>query len=392
MFALGAAFLAAILCFILSHDAQASFVVLVCAIAAVMIAGSASDHVAPVLASPAPPRRQGPSIADMIEAIAEPVLAVDGNRVVAANDAARTLLGAHILDEDIRTAIRHPAAAQRLVDPAGDNSSEPVRLTGLGTRDQRWEMRIRAIPSGLRIVHLIDRTGSHATERMRIDFVANASHELRTPLASLLGFVETLREEAGDDPGMRARFLKIMHDEARRMGRLIDDLISLSRIEAEKYRVPGDSVDLADLVREVCGEISAGGGVRAQDIRAEIGDIPAVRGDRSQLSQVLHNIIGNALKYGREGTPVTISLAADGALARLVVSDQGDGIPAQHLPRLTERFYRVDSGRSRAVGGTGLGLAIVRNIVERHRGRLEIDSVVGTGTTVTITLPVHQLS
>ena len=393
LLALGVALLTALVSLLLGGDLQVSLVVLVCSVAAVLIAGSGEPVVAaaPVPAGPAP-RRGAPPIAEVIEAIAEPVLVIDANRVIAANEQARTLLGAHILGEDVRVAIRHPAAAERLINSDRNAPPGPTALVGLGTREQRWEMQMRTLESGLRVVHLIDRTGSYAADRMRVDFVANASHELRTPLASLLGFVETLQEEAGEDPETRGRFLKIMHDEARRMRRLIDDLISLSRIEADKYRAPNESVDLGELVREVCEELSAAGGARARDLHTEVSATPPVRGDRAQLSQVLHNIVGNAMKYGREGTPVTIALAPEGGtMARLVVSDQGEGIAAQHLPRLTERFYRVDSGRSRSLGGTGLGLAIVRHIVERHRGRLDIASVVGTGTTVTILLPVQRV-
>ncbi|RYD99011.1 MAG: ATPase, partial [Sphingomonadales bacterium] len=328
-----------------------------------------------------------------IEGVAQPVLVIESNRVIAANTRAQTLLGAHILGEDVRVAIRHPAAAERLAN-AGDNApSGPIHLVGLGARDQRWEMRVRALAGGQRVVHLIDRTGNYAADRMRVDFVANASHELRTPLASVLGFVETLQEGAGDDPQTRNRFLKIIGDEARRMQRLVDDLISLSRIEAEKYRKPSDPVELGALLQEVCEELSASGDARAGDLRLDVKDNPTVTGDRAQLSQLLHNIVGNAMKYGREGTPVQIALAReDEAMARLTVTDQGEGIAPQHIPRLTERFYRVDSGRSRSIGGTGLGLSIAKHVVERHRGRIDIASNVGTGTTVTILLPVRKLS
>ncbi|RYD56150.1 MAG: ATPase [Sphingomonadales bacterium] len=388
LLALGVAMLAALISLLLTYDVQVSLVVLVCAIAAVLIAGGGEPG--PSLPTPTAPAPRGePQIADVIEGIAEPVLVVEASQVVAANAQARSLLGGHILGEDVRVAIRHTAAAERLLNPNGDKPSGPIHLVGLGMREQRWEMRVRTLAGGQRIVHLIDRTGSYAADRMRVDFVANASHELRTPLASLLGFVETLREEAGDDPETRKRFLKIMHDEARRMRRLVDDLISLSRIEAEKYRRPNDKVDLADLVREVCEELSGSGDARAADVRTDIEKTLFVQGDRAQLSQLLHNIVGNAMKYGREGTPVSITLAPEGdAMARLMVTDEGEGIPPQHIPRLTERFYRVDSGRSRSVGGTGLGLAIAKHVAERHRGRIDIASVQGTGTSVTILLPV----
>lgn len=374
---------------LLSGDAQASLVVLVCAVAAVLVAAGGGDT--PLSSPAAPSAEREPAIAEVIEAIAEPVLVIADNRVEAANRGARELLGQHVLGEDVRVAIRHPAAAERLMRSDNGSPGAPIHLVGLGTRDQRWEMRVRTLGDGRRVVHLIDRTGSYAAERMRVDFVANASHELRTPLASLLGYVETLREDAGDDPGTRARFLKIVFGEAQRMQRLIEDLISLSRIEAEKYRAPGKAVDLADLIEEVTLELS--GSPRAADLVTQIADVPAVAGDPTQLSQLLHNVIGNAMKYGREATPVTVSLQPEGeAMVRLTVSDEGEGIPPQHLPRLTERFYRVDSGRSRSLGGTGLGLAIVKHVVERHRGRLDIASTVGKGTTVTILLPVQRVS
>ena len=315
----------------------------------------------------------------ILEAISEPVLFVVDGRVRVANDAAQVLLGAHIVGEDVRLAIRHPAAAERLAAGSPDDS---IELVGLGGRDQRFELNVATTAPGRRIVHLIDRTGRHAVEQARIDFVANASHELRTPLAAILGFIETLSDDnAGGDPAVRARFLSIMGEEARRMQRLIDDLISLSRIEAEKHDLPTTTVALPALIKQVAGESRA-------DLTLEIEDnVAPVAGESAQLSQVLHNLIGNAVKYGRADAAVTVALKDDGNSVRLSVADQGDGIAPEHLPRLTERFYRVDSGRSRALGGTGLGLAIVKHIVERHRGRLEIASKIGVGTTVSVVLP-----
>lgn len=357
------------------------------AVAALTAAPSGEDEATGAL----PPPPAADSAADAIEAMFEPVLLVAANRVTAANRAARALLGEHILGEDVRVAIRHPAAAERLLDPEEAEAGAPIHLVGLGARDQHWEMRIHTLPGGRRIVHLSDRTGSHAADRIRVDFVANASHELRTPLASILGFIETL-EDAADDPETRTRFLGVMGNEARRMQRLIDDLMSLSRIEAEKYRAPDDSVDLPELVEEVQAELAALAPDRAADIVIDSDAIAPVRGDRVQLSQLLHNIVGNAMKYGRPGSPVAVSLRAAGeSMVRLSVADQGEGIAPEHLPRLTERFYRVDSSRSRAAGGTGLGLAIVKHIVERHRGRLDIASTLGRGTTVTILLPAAPI-
>ena len=339
----------------------------------------------------APSPTAGVSEQTIIDAVGEPVLLVVDGRVRIANAAARTLLGAHIIGEDARLAIRHPAAAEWLSVGANDGSTE---LVGLGGRDQRVQMQVSTIAPGRRLVHLIDRTTSYAAERARVDFVANSSHELRTPLAAIIGFIETLDDEkAGGDTEVRNRFLSVMMKEARRMQRLIDDLISLSRIEAEKYRLPATPVALGTLVEEVAADLRDTDVAARVDLKIDVeAGVPPVAGDPAQLSQVVHNLVGNALKYGKRGTPVTIGLRRDGdTLIRLSVADHGDGIAAEHLPRLTERFYRVDPGRSRAQGGTGLGLAIVKHIVERHRGRLDISSTQGVGTTVSILLPLAIL-
>ena len=350
--------------------------------------------------APAPATRaidpfEQPGPGAVIDGLAGPVLIVRDGRVEHANHAAKQLLGAHIAGEDIRIAIRHPAAAERLAGPIapegmGDGSSDPVTLVGLGQRDQRWELRVAALEPGRRVVQLTDASGSHAADKMRVDFVANASHELRTPLAAILGFIETLSDPGtGSEPATRARFLGIMDGEARRMQRLVDDLMSLSRIEAEKYRLPDERVDLRALINETLAVVRRGLGARGEDVVADVAnDALPVRGDRAQLSQLLHNLIGNSAKYGRAGTPIRVTLArGSSATMRLSVSDEGEGIAPEHLPRLTERFYRIDSGRSRAMGGTGLGLAIVKHIVERHRGRLDIASEVGKGTTISMLLP-----
>jgi two-component system phosphate regulon sensor histidine kinase PhoR len=323
------------------------------------------------------------------EAIADPLIITLDGRIAAANRAARAFLGRQVVGEDVRLAIRHPAAAERLANPSGDSAA--IDLIGLGKGDQRWAMRVSPMIDGYRAIHLVDQTARHAAERMRVDFVANASHELKTPLASLLGFIETLSDEtAGADAALRERFFSIMAGEARRMQRLVEDLISLSRIEAEKYRLPDTPVDLAMLVPDVVRQIRSGGDARADDIELVVaGSLPPVTGDQAQLSQLLYNLIGNAMKYGRAGTPVSIDLAASGeTMVRLTIADCGEGIAPQHIPRLTERFYRVDPSRSRGLGGTGLGLAIVKHIVERHRGQLDIYSVVGRGTTVSVLLPM----
>lgn len=324
--------------------------------------------------------------AAVINAIAEPVLLIIDNRVRTANPAALALLGGHIVGEDVRLAIRHPAASARLAADAKDGS---VELLGIGGREQQVELNVATIAPGKRVVHLIDRAARHAVEQARVDFVANASHELRTPLAAILGFIETLADDkAGGDAAVRARFLDVMMKEARRMQRLIDDLISLSRIEAEKYVIPDETVSIPQLVREVAGELRDQQGDKPTQVILDLETNTAdVMGERAQLSQVVHNLVGNAIKYGRPNAPVRIGVRIDGALVRMSVTDEGEGIAPEHIPRLTERFYRVDAGRSRTMGGTGLGLAIVKHIVERHRARLEISSDLGIGTTVSVVFP-----
>jgi two-component system phosphate regulon sensor histidine kinase PhoR len=244
-------------------------------------------------------------------------------------------------------------------------------------------------------VVLSDRTRERAVERMRADFIANASHELRTPLASLMGFIDTLRGPAADDPPAQQRFLGIMAEQAARMNRLIDDLLSLSRIELTEHQAPAGRVDLVALLRELVAGFEPRLIARGVTLDLVLANgLPPVLGDADQLLQVAQNLLDNAVKYGRDAGVVRLAAElASGprwpARAGVVVTvaDQGQGIPREHLPRLTERFYRVDTGRSRAVGGTGLGLAIVKHIVNRHRGQLAIESDVDVGTTVSVWLP-----
>ena len=267
-------------------------------------------------------------------------------------------------------------------------------------------------PSRMVILTLNDITALRRSEQMRADFIANASHELRTPLSSLMGFIETLRGPARDDQEAQERFLSIMHDQASRMTRLVNDLLSLSRIELDEHMPPSDRVDVLNSLRNVIAslELKAASRRIRLTLEAPSGPTPAVIGDEDQLTQVFQNLVSNAIKYTREDTEVTVSVTlADGAavgapgIARLpgrkddsrsvvavAVRDRGDGIARTHLPRLTERFYRVDAARSRAMGGTGLGLAIVKHIVNRHRGRLSIESEVGAGSTFTVYLPVAE--
>ena len=332
------------------------------------------------------------ALAELLQAVDEPMLLVRDRRVTTANAAARALLGGYIEGTDVRLAIRHPAAAERLADSASEEEEATTRteLVGLGGRDRHWAMTATRLADGGRLVRLSDLSQARAAEKMRADFVANASHELRTPLATLLGFLETLQEEeAAGDPATRARFLKIMFDEATRMRALVDDLMSLSRIEAERFAAPTAPVDLLRVAEGVRDSLAALSESRGSEILIENearGTI--VPGERPQLTQLLNNLVTNALNYGRAGSPVRIRFdEAGGGLLRVRVIDQGEGIAPEHIPRLTERFYRVDAGRSRSVGGTGLGLAIAKHIALRHRGRLEIVSKEGEGTSVRVYLP-----
>ena len=333
-----------------------------------------------------------PQLQAFIDSSADAILMVENARVNAANQVALRLLGANIVGQNVRMAFRHAGAIERLSDPDAQHSGNPIRLAGIGQKNQLWDMRIQTMGPTQKIVHLADRSGTQAAEKMRVDFVANASHELLTPLAAIKGFIETLDDPAaGDDPATRSRFLGIMATETDRMQALVRDLMSLSRIEAEKYDPPQTPVDFANIIVETVDQLQNNQTDRGADIVVDVmADLPPVMGDAGQLRQLASNILNNALKYGRAGTPVTVSLvrSRSGAMINFTVADVGDGIAPEHLPRLTERFYRVDSGRSRLVGGTGLGLSLVKHIVDRHRGHLEIRSIVGKGTTVAILLPV----
>jgi two-component system phosphate regulon sensor histidine kinase PhoR len=328
----------------------------------------------------------------LIEGLTEAAIIVRGASVVMSNRAARNLLGVAIEGVDVRQVLPHPAVIQRLVR-GGVTGPEEVEAAGFGGSRRHWLVRISPLGDGALLVRLIDRSEARAAEQMRVDFVANASHELRTPLSTLIGYTETLRERTAElDGETHDRFLTIVHEEARRMQRVVEDLISLSRIEAEKFTTPTEAVDLEQLI-----EVSIESARRmAEDRRSTLvcevePNLPNIAADGSQILQVLDNLITNALRYGEPGTPVTVSATLEDEMVHLAIADQGEGIAPEHVNRLTERFYRVDTSRSRSLGGTGLGLSIVKHIVERHRGRLTIESKLGKGTTVHVLLPVAGL-
>ena len=248
------------------------------------------------------------------------------------------------------------------------------------------------------MIALYDLTGVKQTERMRADFVANVSHELRTPLSSLIGFIETLRGPARDDLEAQGRFLKIMEVQSHRMSRLVDDLLSLSRIELQEHTPPDGECDVERTLRSVASTLELEAARNAMRIQIACEPLPPVIGVHDELTQVFQNLLDNALKYGQEDTVIRVSarpLAKGGAGERrlgragvkISVFNEGEGVEREHIPRLTERFYRVDSRRSRRLGGTGLGLAIVKHIVNRHRGVLEIESRLNEGATFSVYLP-----
>ena len=328
-----------------------------------------------------------PPLHALLDAIEEAALLVRGERTIAANAAAHRLLGHDIIDRDVRIAVRQPHALRAIL--AGRQTEQEV--TGIAGLGRSWGLLIRPLEDGLLLVRLADRSAIRAAEKMRVDFVANASHELRTPLSTIMGYAETLAEN-GDLPShLRQQFGQSIHGEAKRMLRIVSDLMSLSRIEAERFVEPAERVSLGDVARIAAENGRPLAESRGCRIAVEVeADLPEVAGDFAQLLQLADNLVANAVRYGCGGAAEVVELLVrgDGRDVLLSVRDHGDGIAATHVPRLTERFYRVDAARSRDSGGTGLGLAIVKHIVERHRGRLEIASAPGHGTDVQVRLPL----
>ena len=334
----------------------------------------------------------------VVEAISIPGILVDRNgRIRESNAAARRLFSDQINGRHYVAALRQPSILDALEQAlaAGETTSAQFLAA-----DERGDVAFEATctpvgDTGQVLACFEDRTAMKEAGQMRRDFVANVSHELRTPLTALLGFIETLRGTARDDAAVLERFLGTMEREANRMNRLVADLLSLSRVEAEERLQPTDPVQLSAVVQSV---VNALGPLAAEhDVQVTTAGLDvdlAVPGDADQLAQVATNLIENAIKHSGQGAAVGVSVQfADahpmiqGDAALLLVSDTGVGIDSLHIPRLTERFYRIDSHRSREIGGTGLGLAIVKHIVSRHRGRLRIESEVGTGSSFLVVLP-----
>jgi len=332
-------------------------------------------------------RDYGPDLRALIDALDDPALIVARGIVRLANARARELLGDRIEGRDVRLAIRHPRALEQILA----HRSGDVDATGIADPGRLWRLSIRDLDNSTVLVRMVDRSDTVAAERMRVDFVANASHELRTPLSTISGYAETLADESDLPLDVRSNFGRTIRDEARRMLRIIEDLMSLSRIEADRFLAPAERVSIEDVVLTAVAGASQSRGAGQCEFDVDLSpDLPPVRGDRAQLIQVFDNLISNAARYGcdKPSSKVEISARRTGRWVTVVVTDHGPGIPRDHLPRVTERFYRVDPARSRESGGTGLGLAIVKHIVERHRGSLDINSTLGVGTSVTVGLPI----
>ena len=338
----------------------------------------------------------------------DPLLLLDrAHRVLRANPAAVELFGEGLEGRDLVAVIRDPLLLEAAEAAIAGEEGRVVEVTLRSEIDRHFSARLvplstPALDGTVAILSLHDLTAMYRAERMRADFVANASHELRTPLSSLVGFIETLRGPASNDAEAQQRFLAIMEEQATRMSRLVEDLLSLSRIEMQEHTAPKGETDLTELLEAVREGLHIKASAKDMSIRLDIEGRPRVLGQKDELAQVFQNLMDNALKYGREGTEVSVSVRDGGPgkpaeLARLQtpavvisVRDRSEGIAREHLPRLTERFYRVDTAPSRKLGGTGLGLAIVKHIVNRHRGQLIIDSQVGSGSTFTVHLPAAR--
>jgi two-component system phosphate regulon sensor histidine kinase PhoR len=347
---------------------------------------------------------QGPVIEALVDGlhVAAIVLDRDG-RVIAFNGQAGSIAPAMNRGEPALISLRMP----ELVDA--------IRRAGKRREPQRGEFFERVptdrwfeafvtpvkLPGADRSADIVlltfnDLTPLRRVEEMRADFIANASHELRTPLAALLGFIETLQGPARNDTVAREKFLGIMQQQATRMARLIDDLLSLSRIELNAHLQPNTPVELAPIVRQVVDGLMTLARDRGVDIKVSAPQEALIAlGERDELIRALENLVENALKYGAAGKRVDITLVrgqtrAGTPEARITVRDFGPGIAPEHLPRLTERFYRVDVSDSRAQGGTGLGLALVKHVLNRHAGRLSIESTLGAGAAFTMHLPLSS--
>lgn len=337
-------------------------------------------------------------MSSIVNAMPFPALLLDSNRmIVTANDPAVSLFESQLNKMYLVRVLRHPEVLAMVAQSIKDNEMN-TRRVGLTFQTQRT-FEVTVAPAGdrlegLYLMTLADMSAEIQAERSRSTFVANVSHELRSPLTSLIGMVETLRGPARNDQKAQDRFLALMDDETQRMSRIVMDLLSLSKFEAQEHIVPSDSVDIVEVIKRTTSALEASDPDYPGRIKIQMDDnIPAIRGDTDLLIEVFQNILENALRYSPPQSDIEVKIsqrdpkrAGSQRGVKISVQDYGDGIEDAHIPRLTERFYRVDKGRSREMGGTGLGLAIVKHIINRHRGRMVIDSDVGKGTCVSVYL------
>jgi len=373
--------------------------------AAAFLAGRPDQANGRLVAPTAVAARAAEPLGVVAAGLPDPFIALDRDgRVLALNEHARALAPALRRGEPVSLALRMPELIEAIGRASTSGTEQRVQYAERGQLDRWFEAIVvpikreaTALKPDLVLMTFHDLTPLRRVEEMRADFVANASHELRTPLAALSGFIETLQGSARDDVKARERFLAIMQEQARRMARLIDDLLSLSRIELNAHRRPDTPIDLVPIVRQVVDGLETLARDRGVSVNVEAANALTILGDRDELVRVFENLIENALKYGAAGKRVDIKLVAATSLeglpeACVSVRDYGPGIAPEHLPRLTERFYRVDVTESRAQGGTGLGLALVKHILNRHRGRLSIESSPGAGASFTVHLPTANLA
>jgi two-component system, OmpR family, phosphate regulon sensor histidine kinase PhoR len=344
-----------------------------------------------------------PQLAAVIGALPEPALLIERRgSILVGNEATVRLIGPVRRGEPLSFTVRAPEVIEAVRAAGTEGQAQRVEFTERVPTGRAFEVYVTPIAFDLTanpdrtdalLLTFHDLTAQRRVDRMRADFVANASHELRTPLASLSGFIETLQGPAKGDAAAREKFLGIMVEQARRMSRLIDDLLSLSRVELNEHLRPQTVIDLAPIVGHVCDTLSPLAQERGVELIVTGKDKPLlVQGERDEMIRLFENLVENGLKYGASGKRVEVTLAQEGqgaaAEAVVTVRDYGPGIASEHLPRLTERFYRVDAETSRAEGGTGLGLAIVKHILSRHRGRLSIESELGKGATFAARIPL----
>lgn len=337
------------------------------------------------------------TIRAMFDAFVDPLLLLDsGQKVLRLNGSARRLFGDTAIGQPARRLLGSPQALSAIAAALKGETPEPAELVLPDNIDRTYKVSVQPLyfsdrpesPRAMLTMH--DITDLRRSEQLRVDFLANASHELKTPLASLIGFIETLQGPAKDDAEARERFLAIMHAQASRMSRLVQDLLSLARIEFSEHVLPTGEADLLVLTRQAIDQLQTRAAERQVKLKLKPvrQKLPLITGDADQLMQVLQNLIENAIKYTHEHTAVDIALRREGEDIRICIRDHGPGIAKEHLPRLTERFYRIDAGRSRHTGGTGLGLSIVKHIINRHRGHLHIESEPGEGSSFDVILPI----